>query len=435
MEGPAAQPIDLTRTPFAVVDLETTGFSPRLHDRILEISIVRLRPDGTIEDEYVTLVDAGRDVGPVHRHGITASEIAGAPKFRELVADIAERLDGAVLVAHNARFDREFLVAEFAWSNERFPDVPTLCTLHLSWVLYPLLGHHRLADCCGQAKVAMGEAHTALDDARAAALLLAAYLAEARRRGISDPRSLGCRPVSFGRDLWPKSVGCGRCRTRAVARAPSTEMPAIGRVVTSLGQQPPGSSGIWAYLDLLERVLEDRVITEREAEALLQTALDWGLSTSDVVDAHRAYLAGLVRADLADDLISDAEMRDLRTVARLLALEGPTLDETLFGVMSGTDVDASLRQPVSTPSLSGMRVCFAGRLLGRLDGELITRDRAEALASAAGLTVTRSVTRVLDILVVADAATPSGTADRARELGVRIIAESAFWRDIGVQVE
>jgi DNA polymerase III epsilon subunit-like protein len=39
---------------FAVVDVETTGFSPRLHDRLIEIAIIRLDPAGEMQDEYVT---------------------------------------------------------------------------------------------------------------------------------------------------------------------------------------------------------------------------------------------------------------------------------------------------------------------------------------------------------------------------------------------
>jgi NAD-dependent DNA ligase len=45
------------------------------------------------------------------------------------------------------------------------------------------------------------------------------------------------------------------------------------------------------------------------------------------------------------------------------------------------------------------------------------------------------VTKDLDILVVADPYTRSSKAEAARRYGVRIMAEAAFWRAIGVQVE
>ena len=64
----------LGSTPFAVVDVETTGFSPRLHDRVVEVAVVRLEHGQPVE-EYTTLVNPGRDVGPTHVHGITGSDV------------------------------------------------------------------------------------------------------------------------------------------------------------------------------------------------------------------------------------------------------------------------------------------------------------------------------------------------------------------------
>src|SRR3990170_8268659 len=69
---------------FAVVDVETTGLYPGGHDRILEISIVRTRWTGEVLDEYVTLVNPQRDVGPTSIHGITARDVVSAPPFEEV---------------------------------------------------------------------------------------------------------------------------------------------------------------------------------------------------------------------------------------------------------------------------------------------------------------------------------------------------------------
>ena len=61
--------------------------------------------------------------------------------------------------------------------------------------------------------------------------------------------------------------------------------------------------------------------------------------------------------------------------------------------------------------------------------------RAEALAVVAGLTTAKNVTRKCEVLVVADPHSQSAKARKARELGVRVIAESAFWPMIGVDVQ
>lgn len=55
-------PALLGQVPFAVVDVETTGFSPLNGDRIVEVAVVRLTADSSAE--YVTLVNPLRDLGP-----------------------------------------------------------------------------------------------------------------------------------------------------------------------------------------------------------------------------------------------------------------------------------------------------------------------------------------------------------------------------------
>src|SRR5688572_25153069 len=101
-------------TPFAVIDLETTGVYPGRHDRVIEIAIVRLRPDLDIEDEWATLVNPSRDIGRTDIHGIRAGDVADAPRFEEISGDAALRLRDAVIVGHHLRFDIGFLAAEFS---------------------------------------------------------------------------------------------------------------------------------------------------------------------------------------------------------------------------------------------------------------------------------------------------------------------------------
>jgi DNA polymerase-3 subunit epsilon len=65
----------------------------------------------------------------------------------------------------------------------------------------------------------------------------------------------------------------------------------------------------------------------------------------------------------------------------------------------------------------------------------LSRDDQEALAAWAGLVVKAGVSHLLDILVLADPETQSGKARKAAELGVRRIAEPAFWRQVGVPID
>ncbi|MCY4104687.1 MAG: exonuclease domain-containing protein [bacterium] len=95
---------------FAVLDTETTGFARS--DRIVEIALLTVVA-GEVVDEFDTLVQPGRDPGPVHVHGITPAMLQAAPRFADLARDIAARLNGSVIVAHNIHFDLRMLRGEF----------------------------------------------------------------------------------------------------------------------------------------------------------------------------------------------------------------------------------------------------------------------------------------------------------------------------------
>jgi DNA polymerase-3 subunit epsilon len=60
---------------------------------------------------------------------------------------------------------------------------------------------------------------------------------------------------------------------------------------------------------------------------------------------------------------------------------------------------------------------------------------AESMAQAAGLEVRPSVTKALELLVVADPDTQSIKAKKARQYGIRIIAEVRFWQALLINVD
>ncbi len=55
---------------FAVIDVETTGLHPGANNRIVEIAIIGLASDLTTVDEFSSLVNPGRDLGPTWLHRI-----------------------------------------------------------------------------------------------------------------------------------------------------------------------------------------------------------------------------------------------------------------------------------------------------------------------------------------------------------------------------
>jgi ATP-dependent Lhr-like helicase len=419
---------------FCVVDVETTGFSPRLGDRILEVAAVRMRGDGTVLAEWTTLVDPQRDVGAIHVHGITAADVVDAPRFDEVIGDLLDHVDGAVLVAHNLRFDHEFLAAEFTRAGHTIPAIPAMCTLALGALVQPGAASRKLAACCDRLSIPIPLAHSARDDARAAGKLLTAYLAMATQAGRRTLEQIGCTPLH-----WPHlmlqlpAVGRQQLRGAGSARI-GDQGQYLARLVKQLDDFAVDDPNTAAYLELLDRALEDRRLTTRESEALLATAADWGLSTREVDSTHRAYFASLLASAASDTVISDLEQNDLHLVATLIGIERHVADELIVAAVQRTLTIGGATK-VSGGALTGLSVCFTGALAGRIDDTPITRSMAQDLARRAGLVVRENVVKGLDLLVVAEPDTQSGKARRARELGTRVIAESVFWSSIGVTTD
>ncbi|WP_426765030.1 DEAD/DEAH box helicase [Pseudarthrobacter sp. 1G09] len=165
--------------PYAVIDVETTGFSPE-RDRIVEIAIVRVSAEGIIDDVWSTLINPDRATGPRHIHGITNADVRNAPRFEDVLAEIDRRLAGATVVAHNVDFDLGFLASEFKRAGATHHNWPSLCTMQLAKRFFP--GESAsLSGICKRLNIEIGDAHTASADALAAARLLSFYINGDRR--------------------------------------------------------------------------------------------------------------------------------------------------------------------------------------------------------------------------------------------------------------
>jgi len=167
-------------SPLAIVDLETTGAHP-VHDRITEIAVIEVE-GGEVRSEWNTLVNPETSIPPAIQAltGITNAMVAGAPTFADLAADLYERLEGRIVVAHNARFDYGFLKQEFERHGLKYT-ARTLCTVRLSRKLYPEHARHNLDSVMSRHGIVCRARHRALGDAQ----VLWEFLgAASRERGI-----------------------------------------------------------------------------------------------------------------------------------------------------------------------------------------------------------------------------------------------------------
>ncbi len=159
----------LAEVTFVVVDLETTGGSPK-DSAITEIGAVKVR-GGAVLGEFQTLVDPGCDIPPYISvlTGITSMMVAAAPRIGAVLPGFLEFARGAVLVAHNAPFDLGFLKAACAQNALAWPPVASVDTAVLARRLLTRdeVPNCKLATLAPFFAATTSPTHRALDDARA----------------------------------------------------------------------------------------------------------------------------------------------------------------------------------------------------------------------------------------------------------------------------
>ena len=105
--------LQLTK-PIAYIDLETTGTNLG-NDRIVEIAIVKILPDGTrsIKRKLIN-PEMPIPAGASEVHGISDEMVKDAPTFKQVANELKQMLDGCDIAGYNSnRFDIPLLVEEF----------------------------------------------------------------------------------------------------------------------------------------------------------------------------------------------------------------------------------------------------------------------------------------------------------------------------------
>ncbi|MFC2117611.1 exonuclease domain-containing protein [Bacteroidota bacterium] len=156
---------------FAIVDIETTGGSPRA-DKITEVSIF-IHDGLRIIDEFTTLINPERNISHfiTQLTGINNEMVADAPKFYEVAKKIVEITDKQIFVAHSASFDYNFIRNEFKSIGFEY-NRKTLCTVSLSRKVFPGKASYSLGKICENLHIKITDRHRARGDALATVKLL-----------------------------------------------------------------------------------------------------------------------------------------------------------------------------------------------------------------------------------------------------------------------
>jgi DNA polymerase III subunit epsilon len=209
---------------FLAVDTETNGLGGDLCE-LTEVGAV-LVGGGELHETFDSLVSVERPLsrGIQRFTGITQGMVDAAPAPDEVLPDVAELLEGRVLVAHNARFDRGVLEQAFERVGLEWPKPPVLCTVQLARRFAPLARRRTLAPLADSLGIEVREVHRALPDALTCARVFCALF----------PR-LCANAASIG-----DAVDLLRSRRRARKTEPGERIPPSERPDLSTLPDDPG---------------------------------------------------------------------------------------------------------------------------------------------------------------------------------------------------
>lgn len=151
---------------FAILDIETTGGSPKT-EKITEIAIF-FHDGEKVVDEWSTLLNPEKSIPYfiTGLTGITNEMVADAPRFFEVAKELVERTENYTIVGHNVNFDYSFIKSEFKRLGFKY-DRKTLCTVKLSRKILPGHKSYSLGKICKELGIEIRNRHRAAGDALA----------------------------------------------------------------------------------------------------------------------------------------------------------------------------------------------------------------------------------------------------------------------------
>ena len=149
---------------YTVIDIETTGLSPR-YDEIIELSAIRVKGNQIVE-EFTSLVKPDGKISSfiTQLTGITNEMVESAPKINDVIKDYMDFIGDSMLLGHNIHFDLNFIYDNYlACFGERFSN-DFVDTMRLSRKVLPELCNHKLGTLAVHYGMETDGAHRGLVD-------------------------------------------------------------------------------------------------------------------------------------------------------------------------------------------------------------------------------------------------------------------------------
>jgi len=167
--------LTLTR-PLCFFDLETTGINIA-NDRIVEIAILKRKPDGSVEEKlWLVNPECPIPLEAAAVHGITDEKVADAPTFRMLAGTIRDFIRDCDLAGYNSdRFDIPLLAEEFLRADIDF-DFKNVKTVDVQTIFHKMEQRTLTAAFKFYCQKDLDNAHSAMADTQATHEVLLAQL-------------------------------------------------------------------------------------------------------------------------------------------------------------------------------------------------------------------------------------------------------------------
>ncbi len=174
-----------TGSEFVTIDIETTGFSYKNNDKIIEIAALHVK-DLTVVKTFNTLIDPSREIPTkiTNITGISNDMLSNAPVLDDVVDDFFDFLSDHKLVAHNSTFDINFINYYSGYFGYEIEN-EVIDTLKLSRKYLPDLHNHKLRTLIRYFDISNEQTHRALDDCVATSLIYINLL-RSRQRGYKE---------------------------------------------------------------------------------------------------------------------------------------------------------------------------------------------------------------------------------------------------------
>lgn len=371
----------LTPAGYAVISLATTGFGGA--DRVIEVGVVLLAADKSVERMWSTLVNPARSVPSSFSHGLSSKNVADAPRFEQIAAELALLLNGRIPVAHNAEAVQRFLRLEYRrlGVDTDFADSVWLDTAAHTQRWW---GTRSLDDALRHTALAPTASASALSKSESIAAL---FRVIAREYGIAYAE-LDRLSFDIAGDIAGLPPGAP-AKPRGGEKANSWD----------------------SYRSALREAASSRPIDIERILALRSRPELAGVSPEDVAAVHDELLRQTAVKAWFDGVITDDERAEVTALGSALGAE-PAAVAHLLAEPEPYEHGPRVRLG------PGARVAFAGVLD-------LPREEWEAKANAVGLLV-GDVTDETAALVAAFPRGEGPKIHRARELGVPIISETRF---------